>query len=202
MKLVAVLCLLAAETVHVYAMPNGAPAAACATIQPAGPHVGTNPPNSANMSDNPFRLDLSEFVCPAGVVGYCYNPGQTYQSKLTKLWMRIRHWCMLVCTKMAFICCFFPFLCILAVTLSGTNNEPFRGLLVQGRQVADASPVGAFSSFTSNTRASDCTPAEVFKKTTTNSLKPRSSTSTTFMYAEKDCTKGVITKPMHYSQCN
>ena len=59
---------------------------------------------------------------------------------------------------------FFPFLCILAVTLSGTNNEPFRGLLVQGRQVADASPVGAFSSFTSNTRASDCTPAEVFKK--------------------------------------
>jgi len=59
---------------------------------------------------------------------------------------------------------FFPFLCILAVTLSGTNNEPFRGLLVQGRQVADASPVGAFSSFTTNTRASDCTPAEVLTK--------------------------------------
>jgi len=84
MKLVAVLCLLAAETVHVYAMPNGAPVAACATIQPAGPHVFTNPPNSANMSDNPFRLDLSEFVCPAGVVGYCYIPEQTYRRKLER----------------------------------------------------------------------------------------------------------------------
>ena len=82
MKLVAVLCLLAAEAVHVYALPSGAPLVACAAIQPGGPHLGTNPPNSANMSNNPFRLDLSEFVCPAGVVGYCYNPEQTYRRKL------------------------------------------------------------------------------------------------------------------------
>lgn len=56
-----------------------------------------------------------------------------------------------------------------AVTLSGesqsgSGSEPFRGLLVQGRQVADASPVGVFGTFTANTRASDCTPAEVQKK--------------------------------------
>jgi len=82
MKLVAVLCLLAAEAVQVYTMPNGAPSAACAAILPGGWHTMNNPPNSANMSNNPFRLDLSEFVCPAGVMGYCYNPGQTYQSKL------------------------------------------------------------------------------------------------------------------------
>ena len=55
----------------------------------------------------------------------------------------------------------FPF--ILAVTLSGANNEPFRGLLVQGRQVADATPIGVFSAFTTNTRASSCMPAEVYK---------------------------------------
>jgi len=81
MKLVAVLCLLAAEAVQVYTMPNGAPSQACAAIQPGGWHIMNNPPNSADMSNNPFRLDLSEFVCPAGVMGYCYNPGQTYQSK-------------------------------------------------------------------------------------------------------------------------
>jgi len=82
MRLFAVLCLLAAAAVQVYAMPDGAPDAACENIQPGGPHLGTNPPNSANMSDNPFQLDLSEFVCPAGVGGYCYIPEQTYRRKL------------------------------------------------------------------------------------------------------------------------
>ena len=82
MKLVAVLCLLAAVAVQVYAMPNGAPSLACPTIRPGGPHLGTNPPNSANMSANPFRLDLSELVCTApDAVGYCYTPGTTYTSK-------------------------------------------------------------------------------------------------------------------------
>ena len=82
MKVVAVLCLLAAAAVQVYAMPNGAPFEACAAIEPMGPHIGNNPNNSANMSDVPFQLDLSQFRCPGGVAGYCYVPGVTYCSKL------------------------------------------------------------------------------------------------------------------------
>jgi len=77
---------------------------------------------------------------------------------------------------------FFFFLCVrvvyhdTAVTLSGASqsgsgSEPFRGLLVQGRQVAGASPVGVFGPFTANTKASACTPTEVQKKVT--SLNPR-----------------------------
>ena len=85
MKLVAVLCLLAVAAVQVYAMPNGAPSQACATIQPMGPHIGTNPSNSADMSAVPFQLDLSQFRCPGGVAGYCYVPGATYRSKLMRL---------------------------------------------------------------------------------------------------------------------
>ena len=82
MKVVAVLCLLAAAALQVYALPTGAPSPACAAIQPGDPHTGTNPPNSANMSDVPFQLDLSQFRCPSSVAGYCYVPGATYRSKL------------------------------------------------------------------------------------------------------------------------
>jgi len=77
MRLFAVLCLLAAAAVQVYAMPNGAPAAACEAIQPGGPHV----PNSVDQSMNPgpFQINLTQFQCPAGIDGYCYAPGETYQ---------------------------------------------------------------------------------------------------------------------------
>ena len=37
----------------------------------------------------------------------------------------------------------------------------FRGFLVQARTVADESPVGSFSDFTSNSEESLCTPFEV-----------------------------------------
>ena len=47
-----------------------------------------------------------------------------------------------------------------AVTLSGMGAQ-FRGLMVQARTLADGSPVGSFSAFTTNTRASVCTPPEV-----------------------------------------
>ena len=87
MRLFAVLCLLAAAAVQVYAMPDGAPAAACAAIQPGGPHLvppapAPYVPNSADQSMNPFQINLTQFQCPAGVDGYCYAPGQTYQRKL------------------------------------------------------------------------------------------------------------------------
>jgi len=82
MKVVAVLCLLAATALQVYAFPTGAPLGACADIQPMGPHIGNNPSNSANISNIPFQLDLSQFRCPSGVAGYCYVPGATYQRKL------------------------------------------------------------------------------------------------------------------------
>ena len=48
-----------------------------------------------------------------------------------------------------------------AVTLSGMGGEEFRGLLVQGRQVAGGSPVGRFINFAPNTQASQCTPPTV-----------------------------------------
>ena len=88
MKLVAVLCLLAAAAVQVYTMPNGAPLAACINITPGGPHRVPPAPapyvaNSADQSMNPFQLDLASFQCPDGVQGsYCYVPGETYQCKL------------------------------------------------------------------------------------------------------------------------
>ena len=50
---------------------------------------------------------------------------------------------------------------LIAVTLSGMGGEQFRGLLVQGRQVAEGSPVGTFINFDSNTQASQCTPPMV-----------------------------------------
>jgi len=135
MIVVAVLCLLAATALQVYALPNGAPIGACADIQPMGPHIGNDPLNSANMSNIPFQLDLSQFRCPSGVAGYCYVPGATYQ-----------------------------------LTLSGVGSQQFRGLLVQGRQYFDMTqPVGTFTGFTANTRASACTPAEVPIK---KNLKP------------------------------
>jgi len=55
-----------------------------------------------------------------------------------------------------FFCSYNP-----AVTLSGENNEQFRGLLVQGRQSVGMAPVGTFTGFTSNTKPSNCTPYEV-----------------------------------------
>ena len=46
------------------------------------------------------------------------------------------------------------------LTLSGMNNDDFRGLLVQGRQAADGTtPTGTFINFNSNTQAAPCMPA-------------------------------------------
>ena len=51
---------------------------------------------------------------------------------------------------------------LITVTLSSSSGDvQYRGLLVQGRQQADMSPVGSFSDFTSTTRQSSCTPPEV-----------------------------------------
>ena len=51
---------------------------------------------------------------------------------------------------------------LITVTLSSSSGDVrYRGLLVQGRRLADMSPVGSFSDFTSTTRQSSCTPAEV-----------------------------------------
>ena len=41
------------------------------------------------------------------------------------------------------------------------SSEQFRGLLVQGQQVAGGSPVGTFINFGPNTQASQCTPPTV-----------------------------------------
>ena len=87
MKMVVALCLLAAAAVQVYAMPDGAPVQACEDITPGGPHLGDPMAmspyvnNTANMSDNPFMLDLSQFQCPGNQAGFCYIPGIIYWRK-------------------------------------------------------------------------------------------------------------------------
>ena len=79
MKVVAVLCLLAAAAVQVHAFPNGAPSGACPNIFPVG---HTNPSNSVIApTGGPFQLDVSNFTMCTGAVsapGYCYYPGETY----------------------------------------------------------------------------------------------------------------------------
>ena len=83
MKVVTVSCLLAATALQVYAYSSGAPSIACPAIQPMGPHNGSSRPNSANMSDVPYQLNLSQFRCPSSVAGYCYVPEATYESKFS-----------------------------------------------------------------------------------------------------------------------
>ena len=78
MKVVAVLYLLTAAAVQVYARPGGAPSTACPNIFPVG---HTNPPNSVPPPPNPYSLYLNDFACPNGTAGYCYYPGATYQCK-------------------------------------------------------------------------------------------------------------------------
>ena len=79
MKVVAVLCLLAAAAVQVYTFPGGAPSGACTNIFPVG---HTNPANSiADPMGGPFQLDISNFTMCTGAgsaPGYCYYPGETY----------------------------------------------------------------------------------------------------------------------------
>ena len=48
-----------------------------------------------------------------------------------------------------------------AVTLSGSGGEEFRGFLVQARTVADDSPVGTFIDNGDDQALSSCTPSEV-----------------------------------------
>ena len=50
-----------------------------------------------------------------------------------------------------------------AVSFTSTDGRPFRGVLLQGRTVADDSPAGTFdaSDLESFLRFSDCNPAEV-----------------------------------------
>ena len=104
MKVVAVLCLLAATALQVYAYPSGAPSIACPAIQPMGPHIGSSPPNSANMPDVPYQLDLSQFRCPSGVAGYCYVPEATYERKFIfkNCKVQVCH-CYAVCINLALI---------------------------------------------------------------------------------------------------
>ena len=106
MKVVTVLCLLAATALQVYAYPSGAPSIACPAIQPMGPHNGTNPANSANMSDVPYQLNLSQFQCPSNVVGYCYVPEVTYRSKFI-----FRSWNVQVCH------CYDVYVCIIEISI-------------------------------------------------------------------------------------
>ena len=79
MKVVVVLCLLAAAAVQVHARPNGAPPTACPNIFPVG-HAP--PPNSVtDPMGGPFQLDISNFTMCTGAgsaPGYCYYPGETY----------------------------------------------------------------------------------------------------------------------------
>ena len=48
-----------------------------------------------------------------------------------------------------------------AVTLSGSGGEEFRGFLVQARTVADDSPVGTFIDNGDDQALSSCTPPDV-----------------------------------------
>ena len=52
-------------------------------------------------------------------------------------------------------------LCLGSVVTLLADFEFFRGLLVQGRTVADGSPVGEFIDDNPNTRLSSCTQQEV-----------------------------------------
>ena len=57
-----------------------------------------------------------------------------------------------------------------AVTLSGSGGEEFRGFLVQARTVADDSPVGTFIDNGDDQALSSCTPSDVHKCPCDNSL--------------------------------
>ena len=85
MKFFAVLCLLTAAAVQVYAFPGGAPVGACATITPVG-HISPGLANTASPP-NPFALDVSGFpMCPStsgSGGGYCYCPGEQYTMTLS-----------------------------------------------------------------------------------------------------------------------
>ena len=51
---------------------------------------------------------------------------------------------------------------LFAVTVSGVNNEQFRGVLLQGRLAADdTTPAGTFAVTDPLTRLSSCTPPAV-----------------------------------------
>ena len=54
-------------------------------------------------------------------------------------------------------------LIIIAVTLSGSGGELFRGFLVQARSMADGSPVGVFTDNGDDQTLSSCSPPEVYR---------------------------------------
>ena len=54
-------------------------------------------------------------------------------------------------------------LIIIAVTLSGSGGELFRGFLVQARSMADGSPVGVFTDNGDDQTLSSCSPSEVYR---------------------------------------
>ena len=95
MKVVAILCLLAAAGVQVHAFPRGAPSTACPNIFP----VGHNNPNNSvsDPTGGPFQLDISNFTMCTGAgsaPGYCYYPGETYYREFVTVWTL----CVCLCT--------------------------------------------------------------------------------------------------------
>ena len=58
------------------ALPTGAPAAACDTLTPAGPHTNGI---MEQPTLNPWTIDICDFDEIMGF--YQYVPGQTYSSK-------------------------------------------------------------------------------------------------------------------------
>ena len=87
MKVVVVLCLLAAAVVQVHAFPRGAPSTACPNIFP----VGHRDPNNSvsDPTGGPFQLDISNFTMCTGAGSapdYCYYPGETYYREFVSVW--------------------------------------------------------------------------------------------------------------------
>ena len=75
----ATLLLFLAAALPAYALPYGAPSVACPNIYPTG---HDRPANKAEVSDSPFKLDLSPFFLnQTGAAGYYYQPGAKYKSK-------------------------------------------------------------------------------------------------------------------------
>ena len=124
--LVAVVLLYAAPALS---YRTGAPLEACTTATPNHQQAAPQP-----SSANPYRIGLGVFDARRGDLTYV--PGRTYQGK--SIFAAIE-----VCS-VTFTGSYSPRF-IYPVTLSAAGNSPtFRGFFIQGRLVADDSPVGAF----------------------------------------------------------
>ena len=68
------LCALVAAS---SALPTGAPASVCGSLQPQGPHVANG--ITEQSTANPWTIDVCDFDEVMGY--YTYTPGVTYNSK-------------------------------------------------------------------------------------------------------------------------